>query len=76
MYAATFCLSSEESAVVRGQSRHHGSPSVNVRLAHWPLSFLRFGHEESRGRFARLHLRFVVQHKRRAEGGRLQLADL
>ena len=55
---------------------YHGRPSVNVRLARWPLSLLRFGHEKSGGRFDRLHQRFVLLHKHRAEGGRLQLENL
>ena len=45
-------------------------------LARRSLSLLRFGHKKSRGPFARLHQRFVVLHEQRAEGGRLQLADL
>ena len=72
MYATTFCVSSAES----GQSRHHGRPSINMRLARRSLSLLRFGHEKSRGLFARLHHRFVLLHKQRAEGRRLQLANL
>ena len=47
-----------------------------MRLAHRLLSLLRFGHEESRGPFAGVHQRFIVLHEHRAEGGRLQLADL
>ena len=51
-------------------------PWSKPSLARWPLSLLRFGHKKSRGPFARLHQRFVVLLEQRAEGGRLQLADL